>query len=111
MSHASDSRCGAQDHGGYCRITGTESGQWPIAQRSAGICRLDLNSLLEATKKFVIPDPTNAKAHRKVEFDALWGVRACFFLARNDDCLDKYLKYNNAVWKIVRSAFARVSSV
>jgi len=35
-----------------------------------------MNSLAEATMDFMVHDPTNAKNHCKVGFDALWRVIA-----------------------------------
>jgi AcrR family transcriptional regulator len=48
----------------------------PLRTAPKGFVIAIMNSLAEATMDFMIQDPTNAKKHCKVGFDALWRVVA-----------------------------------
>ena len=53
-----------------CRLNG------PMRNAPKGFVSTIMNSMAEATMDFMVQDPTNAKKHCKVGFDALWRVIA-----------------------------------
>jgi hypothetical protein len=53
-----------------CRSNG------PMRDAPMGFVSAIMNSMAEATMDFMVQDPTNAKKHCKVGFDALWRVIA-----------------------------------
>ncbi len=48
----------------------------PMRNAPMGFVAAIMNSLAEATMDYVVQDPTNAKKHCKIGFDALWRVIA-----------------------------------
>jgi len=48
----------------------------PLRKTPMGFVVAIMNSLAEATMDFMVQDPTNAKKHCKIGFDALWRVLA-----------------------------------